>query len=672
MKKEVAKNDKVVQQKRKNHSSSKVLLNQKNKNSIQFKHQKLVENSNQVSQLKSIQDMANNSVEKKTVLQKKSNNTNLPTQLKSGIENLSGISMDDVKVHYNSSKPAQLQAHAYAQGTNIHLGPGQEKHLPHEAWHVVQQKQGRVKPTMQLKGKVNVNDDVGLEREADVMGAKATQLSFSKEKNIDYSSRPLMRRSQTAIQAKLNFESNPTVQRMFIFNNFNYTTLEGILSNPEAKKAYEANEDKSKQSKLESKELKFVLNPNGSIIVFQNEKNESGEPQSESSGPTGGALVVHTESHKPKEGDDEVLELSREGQGNEDIERAKKVAKFMALLYLPLAILWQNFQEHRGRKARGHGPNAARGLSLMIESVKRNGEQSIELLKRMDVVRSSPVKEGFKLGVNPLPMPFPTERASLEDIKKTFFQLTFLLTTSEEEINRLIHEVASSTMDPRPRISMKNPGKAKSIKTPFIADMLKIRRNLMIGFGAGSVTGSSIFTGLGAITGFTHPTMILQIPWDIVNVLNSVAVQSNTRLSIELEKEKKLEQEIQFELFEIRNGIMEQQREKLAAEIRLKTLERMEAQKEALDREQARQREDMRLRIQLERKREDMRARMQQERQREIQARRMEVVRERARLEQVRQMNRMQQAMQHRIEMEGRRRFQQGFSVFKKIVKRGK
>ena len=81
--------------------------------------------------------------------------------------------MDDVRVHYNSSKPAQLQAHAYAQGTNIHLASGQEKHLPHEAWHVVQQKQGRVKPTMQMKGKVNINDDEGLEREADVMGSKA-------------------------------------------------------------------------------------------------------------------------------------------------------------------------------------------------------------------------------------------------------------------------------------------------------------------------------------------------------------------------------------------------------------------------------------------------------------------------------------------------------------------
>ena len=79
--------------------------------------------------------------------------------------------MDDVIVHYNSSRPAQLQALAYTQGTEIHIGPGQEKHLPHEAWHVVQQQQGRVKPTMQARGQ-EINDDQGLEQEADSMGKK--------------------------------------------------------------------------------------------------------------------------------------------------------------------------------------------------------------------------------------------------------------------------------------------------------------------------------------------------------------------------------------------------------------------------------------------------------------------------------------------------------------------
>lgn len=101
------------------------------------------------------------------------NRTGLPDRLKSGIEGLSGISLDGVRVHYNSARPAQLNALAYAQGSDIHLAPGQEQHLPHEAWHVVQQAQGRVKPTMQLKDGVPVNDDAGLEHEADAMGERA-------------------------------------------------------------------------------------------------------------------------------------------------------------------------------------------------------------------------------------------------------------------------------------------------------------------------------------------------------------------------------------------------------------------------------------------------------------------------------------------------------------------
>ena len=101
----------------------------------------------------------------------------LPEGLKAGVESLSGMAMDGVKVHYNSSQPAQLGALAYAQGQDIHLAPGQEQHLPHEAWHVVQQAQGRVQATTQMREAVPVNDDAGLEEEADVMGARAMSLA---------------------------------------------------------------------------------------------------------------------------------------------------------------------------------------------------------------------------------------------------------------------------------------------------------------------------------------------------------------------------------------------------------------------------------------------------------------------------------------------------------------
>lgn len=96
----------------------------------------------------------------------------LPADLQAGLEQMSGYSMAQVAVHYNSPKPAQLQAHAYARQNEIHLAPGQERHLPHEAWHLVQQAQGRVTAQRQMKD-IAVNDDTALELEADSMGAQA-------------------------------------------------------------------------------------------------------------------------------------------------------------------------------------------------------------------------------------------------------------------------------------------------------------------------------------------------------------------------------------------------------------------------------------------------------------------------------------------------------------------
>jgi hypothetical protein len=96
------------------------------------------------------------------------NNTGLPDDVKSGIEILAGNAMDKVEVHCNSAKTAQLQADNCARGTDISLSPG--KHLPHEAWHIVEQKKGRVKPAKQMKDKVKVNDNCELEKAADAMG----------------------------------------------------------------------------------------------------------------------------------------------------------------------------------------------------------------------------------------------------------------------------------------------------------------------------------------------------------------------------------------------------------------------------------------------------------------------------------------------------------------------
>lgn len=110
------------------------------------------------------------------ITQRKPNNTGLPDKLKSNMESLSGMDMSSTKVHRNSPKPESVGAHAYTQGSNIYLAPGQDKHLPHEAWHVVQQAQGRVKATGSVNG-LPLNDSKSLESEADRMGSKAANMS---------------------------------------------------------------------------------------------------------------------------------------------------------------------------------------------------------------------------------------------------------------------------------------------------------------------------------------------------------------------------------------------------------------------------------------------------------------------------------------------------------------
>lgn len=94
----------------------------------------------------------------------------LPASLRQGLEGLSRIDLSGVRVHHNSPGPADWNALAYTQGRDIHLATGAEPHLPHEAWHAVQQLSGRVGPSASGS---EINDDPALEAEADRMGARA-------------------------------------------------------------------------------------------------------------------------------------------------------------------------------------------------------------------------------------------------------------------------------------------------------------------------------------------------------------------------------------------------------------------------------------------------------------------------------------------------------------------
>ncbi|MCY1022994.1 DUF4157 domain-containing protein [Pyxidicoccus sp. MSG2] len=106
----------------------------------------------------------------------------LPERLQRVLEQLSGYDLSDVRVHADSPWPARLGARAFVLGSDIHLSSGAEDALEHEAWHVVQQKQGRVRATRTTGfdahpfGALALNDEESLEREADTMGCVARKL----------------------------------------------------------------------------------------------------------------------------------------------------------------------------------------------------------------------------------------------------------------------------------------------------------------------------------------------------------------------------------------------------------------------------------------------------------------------------------------------------------------
>jgi hypothetical protein len=97
------------------------------------------------------------------------------------MERAFGTDFSAVRIH-EGTRAKEMGALAYTQGTDIHFAPGQyqpqsergQELLGHELAHVVQQAQGRVQATKQKKG-VGMNDDHGLEHEADAMGARAAR-----------------------------------------------------------------------------------------------------------------------------------------------------------------------------------------------------------------------------------------------------------------------------------------------------------------------------------------------------------------------------------------------------------------------------------------------------------------------------------------------------------------
>ena len=120
----------------------------------------------------------------------------MPAAVQAKMERSFGRDFSATRIH-EGAHAAELGAVAYAQGTDIHFAPGHydphslrgQELLGHELAHVVQQSQGRVKPTVQMTGlpggseapggraigTQGVNTEPSLEREADEMGARAAR-----------------------------------------------------------------------------------------------------------------------------------------------------------------------------------------------------------------------------------------------------------------------------------------------------------------------------------------------------------------------------------------------------------------------------------------------------------------------------------------------------------------
>lgn len=136
-------------------------------------------------------------------------NKSLPSKLQSNMESSLGQDFSNVGIHTNSQKAVQMKARAFTQSEQIHFAPGEfnpgstsgQNLIGHEFTHIAQQRAGVVKPTKALKKGEMINDDRGLESEADNFGRKAARgEAVSKYRSASLG----MRSSVRTAQAKSN------------------------------------------------------------------------------------------------------------------------------------------------------------------------------------------------------------------------------------------------------------------------------------------------------------------------------------------------------------------------------------------------------------------------------------------------------------------------------------
>ncbi|MFN8397208.1 MAG: DUF4157 domain-containing protein [Bacteroidia bacterium] len=120
---------------------------------------------------------------------KSASNSAMPEAVQAKMESAFGQDFSDVSIHTDSQVSKSAGALAHTQGNEVHFAPGQFKPetqsgqelLGHELTHVVQQRQGRVEATGSTPNGMPLNDNKGLESEADQMGKAAAAGTMQKK-----------------------------------------------------------------------------------------------------------------------------------------------------------------------------------------------------------------------------------------------------------------------------------------------------------------------------------------------------------------------------------------------------------------------------------------------------------------------------------------------------------
>jgi hypothetical protein len=449
-------------------------------------------------------------------VQLRPNRTGLPDRLKAGVEALSGFAMDDVRVHRNSPEPAGIGARAFARGGEIHLATGQERHLPHESWHVVQQKQGRVAAT----GRVNataVNDSAALEQEADRMGARALSTSAGP-------SHP----------ASLELDEAPDFRAVIqrVRGLHPGTAVMVHLGKPHYLPGYPA-----RGMVLEDRGDTYLVHVRANQAVFAEEVVEP--------------LFSFAAPSEPAVRDPAAIDAS----GEEESQEAEKAQEQLAVVkqdasksYAGLAVALLTFcialetlidrvrgtENRRGNYAShwllsqmGVVAAEAKNLSGKVirdvrsgDAIMKPGASKLDLMKMSlqkhisSLVNQKAFSAAFPYGLNPRPMPIAKEYATLEETGDMVVRALFVLTATKADLS----EYESYVLRGKKPVG---DGASSIVTTAAGA-----KNSGLAGLGTGLATASAAYWGLtGPVPVLGSNILYVQSLWDVFHTANDMAIK---------------------------------------------------------------------------------------------------------------------------------------------------